>query len=111
MKSYFQNYGITKNVIQRNNQISRHEMEWIGDYDGKNANVHLHVNDNGDMKEIQMKLDNNDLMDLLTIPANKSPLEKRLIQDFFHMHNTTKKRKTKRSHIKRKIRKSRRTLK
>ena len=29
------------------------------------------MNNNGEFKEIQMKLDNNDLMDFLNIPANQ----------------------------------------
>lgn len=95
MKTYLQNYGLSKHVIQRNNQTTKQEMEWIGDCDGKNANIHLHLNDNGATKEIQMKLGNNDLLDLLNIPVNKRHLDQRLIQDFGHQKKH-KKTKTKR---------------
>jgi len=114
MKTYLQNYGVSKHVFQTNNKTSKHEMEWIGDYDGKNANLHLHVNDDGIMKEVQMKLDNNDLIDLLNIPVNKSPLEQRLLNDFLHPkknRKTIRNRNLKKSVNKKNTKKSRRYFK
>lgn len=108
MNTYIQKYGLSKTILQRNNQTEKHEMEWMGDYDGKNAKLHLHMNDNGNMKEIQMKFDKNDLNDLLNVPVNNTSLEKRLIRDFLRV-TTHKKRKTRRN-LKTKFRKSRKTL-
>lgn len=108
MNKIIQNYGVSKTIVQRNNQISKHEMEWIGDYDGKNANLHLHMNDNGNWKEIQMKFDNDDLFKLLSMPTVETPLERRLATDFLytHPHRHSKHKKT-RTIVKRKSKKSR----
>jgi hypothetical protein len=109
MKNPIQMYGHTTTIVQRNNKKSKKEMEWTGDYDGNIANVHLHVNEDGKTKAMQMNLEKNDLINLLTVPTNNLALEKRLLHDFPFLHSTTpKKKKTRRKY--RSSKKSRRSF-
>jgi hypothetical protein len=82
MPTYIQNYGFTKTYIKDNNKKVKNELQWIGDYDGNNANVKLDINDNGIKKVVSMQLDNNDLMNILGIQPIQKPLEQRLTNDF-----------------------------
>ena len=83
MSTHIQNYGFTKTFIKDNNRKIKNEIKWIGDYDGKNANIQLDINDNGKKEFVSMKLDNNDLIQLLGIQPVEVPLEQRLSNDFF----------------------------
>lgn len=82
MTTYVENYGFTKTLIKDKNHKIKHEMKWIGDYDGKIANIQYDINDNGSKEFVTMKLDNDDLKQLLGIHPNPIPLEERLSQDF-----------------------------
>jgi hypothetical protein len=82
MSTYIQNYGFTKTFIKDNHHKSANEFEWIGDYDGNIANIQLNMNDNGEQRQINMKLDNNDLLNMLKIQPNELSLENRLSRDF-----------------------------
>jgi hypothetical protein len=82
MSTYIQNYGFTKTVIKDNNHKSNNEFEWIGDYNGNIANIQLNMNDNGEQQQINMKLDNDDLLNMLKIQPNELTLENRLSRDF-----------------------------
>ena len=83
MSTHIQNYGFTKTFIKDNNRKIKNELKWVGDYDGKNANIQLDINDNGRKEFVSMKLDNNDLIQLLGIQPVEVPLEQRLSNDFF----------------------------
>ena len=83
MSTHIQNYGFTKTFIKDNNRKLKNEIKWVGDYDGKNANIQLDINDNGKKEFVSMKLDNNDLIHLLGIQPVEVPLEQRLSNDFF----------------------------
>jgi len=108
MSSIIQNYGFTKTQIQNNNNILNNEIEWIGNYDGKIANIEVDINDNGNKEYINMKLNNNDLKQLFGYPTNELPLEKRLNDDFlFKKHislegalSKRKTRKYRKKHLK-----------
>lgn len=83
MPTHIQNYGFTKTFIKDNNRKLKNEIKWVGDYDGTNANIHLDFNDNGRKEVVNMRLDNNDLINLLGIQPVEIPLEQRLSNDFF----------------------------
>jgi hypothetical protein len=114
MTTYIQNYGVTKSYIKQNNKKTINEIKWKGNYDGENANIELLFNDNGNKEHMKMKLDNDDLMELLNIQPIEQSLEQRLLTDFVpidelylynDLHNIPKvtrkrKRKTKRKYNK-----------
>jgi hypothetical protein len=116
MSTYIENYGFTKTAVKtRGNRKLQSEMKWIGNYDGNMANVHLNINDDGRKEYINIKLDNDDLINILGVQPVNLPLEKRLTNDFLdtpltlerifkksprHRHN--KKSKKHRHHKKRK---------
>lgn len=80
--TYIQNYGFTKTLFRDNQNVLHNEIKWRGDYDGKNANIDVDINDNGNREVVSMQLDNNDLRQLFGIQSVKTPLEKRLMNDF-----------------------------
>jgi divalent metal cation (Fe/Co/Zn/Cd) transporter len=82
MSTYIQNYGVTKSYIQKNNKKSVNELKWKGNYDGQQANIELLVNDDGHFQHMQMKLNNEELMELLNIQPIEHSLEQRLLDDF-----------------------------
>jgi DNA replication protein DnaD len=56
----------------------------VGDYDGEEANIKLKINDNGDTNDMTIKMDNDDIRNLLGIQPVNIPLERRLTQDFLN---------------------------
>lgn len=107
MSSYLQNIGFTKTLVQDNNRTKINEIQWMGDYNGRVANINVDINQNGDREFVSMKLNNNDLKELLGIQPIDIPLEKRLKNDF--LKNVLTKRKSKKHKKKHYKRKSRRT--
>ena len=111
MRSYVQNYGMTKTIINKNNKKSQNEINWVGDYDGNLANIALTINDNGKKGNIQMQLNNDDLLNLLNVPSVQKPIDERLMDDFLNKQSTpvvlenlvyrTKTRKTRKHNIRR----------
>jgi hypothetical protein len=89
MTTYIENYGYTNTHIDNNNKKSESSVSWIGNYDGNIANVDMTINNNGNEKSLNLQLDNEDLLNLLNIPSNQIPLEKRLINDFFSPNTPT----------------------
>lgn len=89
MSTYMQNYGITKTFIQdpTKNIDNKQVIEWIGDYDGNNANIHVATNNNGHKENYNIQLDNNDILNLLKIPPVNTSLEQRLQHDFLYDRN------------------------
>lgn len=86
MTAYMQNYGITKTFIKdHSNDIDDTKtIEWIGDYDGKHANIQVATDNNGLKKNYNILLDNNDILNLLKIQPINVPLEQRLHNDFLN---------------------------
>ena len=39
MPTYVENYGFTKTLIKDKNHKIKHEVKWVGDYDGNVANI------------------------------------------------------------------------
>ena len=85
--SYIQNYGFTKTLIRDNNQNINNEIEWLGNYDGNIANINININDNGKNEIIDMRLNNNDLMEIFGVQPVEIPMEQRLINDFLSYPN------------------------
>ena len=97
---FIQNKGITQTIIQDNKhpypQI--HQLDWNADYDGEQANINIHSNNDGENKHIRVNLDKDDLVQLLNQESVQIPLHKRLYSDFQmqpHKHSRTHKRKYK----------------
>jgi len=120
MPTYLENYGFTKTLIKDKNHKIKHETKWIGNYDGKVANIQYDINDNGNKEMVTMKLDNDDLKQLLGIQPVLMPLEERLSQDFLGSHYSDKpiilegaliKRRTHRRHKKHNHRRTTKTKK
>ena len=81
------------------------EVVVISNYDDNKGHIHVEINDNGRKKQINMKLKNNDIMNLFKIQPIDKPLHERLTSDFLYKplndptllkimhHNKTKKNK------------------
>jgi hypothetical protein len=82
MATYIKNKGMTQTVFSNNNHKTSNEIKWNAAYDGDHANIKVELNDNGTKNKYRMQLDNQDLANLLSIPAVNKPLETRLQQDF-----------------------------
>jgi hypothetical protein len=82
MATYIKNKGVTQTVFSNNNHKLRNEIKWNAAYDGDHANIKVDLNDNGKKNKYRMQLNNQDLANLLSIPAVNKPLESRLQQDF-----------------------------
>jgi hypothetical protein len=82
IKTYIKNSGITKTVLQNNDENKTNEIKWDTDYDGNLANISLSLNKNGSHKDYNFSLDNEDLANMLNINSVNLPLHKRLKKDF-----------------------------
>lgn len=85
MKKMFFNKKTKKNIMNKDINIQNDKYNTINneimmsvDYDGKIANLYVDTNRNGIKKHIDMKLTNNDLSRLLSVPSVNSSLDKRL---------------------------------
>ena len=82
MPAYMQNFGFAKTIINKNNKKTKNEIMWNGDYNGNIANIEVNMNDNGHREIVKMKLDNNDILNILGVQPINIPLEQRLQTDF-----------------------------
>jgi len=78
----FINVGSTNTIVKNNDIVTNNSVEWKGNYDGKKANIHISVDNNGQKEDMKIQLDNNDLMKLLRYPSIDKQLDERLIRDF-----------------------------
>ena len=78
----FLNVGSTNTTIRNNDAVKNSSIKWSGNYDGKLANIHVDVNDNGRKENMDIKLTNDDLTQLLGYPAVEKQLDIRLFDDF-----------------------------
>jgi len=84
LDTYIKNRGTTQTFIHNNNYNSVNEMKWDEDYDGETANLSLDIRDNNNNnKHINLKMNNNELSELLNIPIVQQSIDKRLKNDFF----------------------------
>jgi len=82
LDTFIKNKGITKTIIHKNNKNYYNEVNWDTDYDGEKANISLDIDENGKKGHVEMKMNNDELAELLNIPSENSMLDKRLYKDF-----------------------------
>jgi len=80
---YIKNKGTTQTIVKnKNGKPVFNDINWSLDYNGKEANVSLDINDNGNSSHVNTKLSNNDIQQLFNIPSVSMPLKERLQTDF-----------------------------
>jgi hypothetical protein len=84
LNTYIKNRGLTQTIIHDNNQNKFNQINWDADYDGNIANISVTSNTDGNQKQFNTTLDNNDLATLLNVPSIGMPIDKRLQMDFNH---------------------------
>jgi hypothetical protein len=82
LNTYIKNRGITKTIVHNNNDNYINEVAWDADYDGDIANVSMATNSNGKHQQFDLKLDNEDLANILNVSGVNIPIDKRLQMDF-----------------------------
>ena len=82
LNTFIKNQGITKTLIHNNNKNYISEINWDADYDGEIAKISLNINDNGNNEHYKVKMDNDEISELLNIPSINMPIDKRLSNDF-----------------------------
>jgi hypothetical protein len=83
LNTFIKTKGITKTLIHNNNKNYINELNWDADYDGEKANISLDIDENGTKGHINMKMNNDELAELLNIPSESTMLDERLYNDFF----------------------------
>ena len=86
MTTYIQNYGIAKTLYKENNKKHKNSLKWLGEYNGKDANIQLEIEDDGHKDFKKIHLDNNEIMDLLGVHPVEVPIDQRLNNDFLLSH-------------------------
>jgi hypothetical protein len=87
-------YMLSKGNIMVQENGNKNELGWDADYDGNIANIKLNVLENNERKrqinnqQINMKLTNKDLANLLSIPSIDGPIDQRLQNDFIQERET-----------------------
>jgi hypothetical protein len=82
MSRYINQKGIAETVIVDKNGKNKNYTKWDAEYNGENANIIIDSNTNGKNSKYLIKLDNNDIADLLSIQPINRPLDQRLRSDF-----------------------------
>jgi len=82
LSTFIKNKGISKTIIHKNNKNYYNEMNWDADYDGEKANISLDIDDNGSKGHVEMKINNDELSEILNIPTVNKTIDKRLYSDF-----------------------------
>ena len=82
LNTYIKNRGITQTLVNNNNQKQFNQINWDADYDGQTANISVTSDTDGSKNHFDIKLDNEDLANMLNIPAISTPIDKRLQMDF-----------------------------
>ena len=82
LNTYIKNRGITQTLVNNNNQKQFNQINWDADYDGQNANISVTSDTDGNKNHFDVKLDNEDLANMLNIPSVSTPIDKRLQMDF-----------------------------
>ena len=78
---YIQNFGSTKTRIKTKNKQSEREIKWLGDYDGEEAKLQLDVINDNERKVYNIKMNNEQLSQLLGVHPVNIPLEDRIRND------------------------------
>jgi hypothetical protein len=82
LNTFIKTKGVTKTLIHNNNKNYINELNWDADYDGENANISLDIDENGTKGHLNMKMNNDELAELLNIPSENTMLDERLYNDF-----------------------------
>uniref|UniRef100_A0A6C0B1X5 Uncharacterized protein n=1 Tax=viral metagenome TaxID=1070528 RepID=A0A6C0B1X5_9ZZZZ len=83
MTTYIKNKGFTETFFQDDHRHKKSsQMKWEADYNGNIANIKVNVDNNGKKNKYQMQFNNEDLANILSVPAVNQPLHQRLQQDF-----------------------------
>jgi hypothetical protein len=82
LNNYIKNRGVTQILVNNNKKPQFNQINWDADYDGQIANISVTSNMDGKKKHFDIKLDNEDLANMLTIPSINTPIDKRLQMDF-----------------------------
>lgn len=82
LNNYIKNRGVTQILVNNNNQPQFNQINWDADYDGQIANISVTSAIDGSKKHFDIKLDNEDLANMLNIPSISMPIHKRLKMDF-----------------------------
>jgi hypothetical protein len=83
--TFIKNKGITQTYTynKRHNKLNASEIDWNAEYDGKQANISVNLQQSdGDKQHYDIKLDNHDLAQILSMPSINTPIDKRLLEDF-----------------------------
>ena len=87
-------YGLSQTFI---NDDLVHGLKWDANYDGKKLNLGIAENTHGEKDAYFIELDNQDIMNLLSIPSSNRSLDQRLSALAGHSHHHKKSRKHRRS--------------
>lgn len=84
LNTFVKNSGMTNTIIYDNQFRDTHynQIKWDADYDGKLANIYVDTDFDGNRNKYNMRLDNNDLANLLNIQGVNMPIDRRLKTDF-----------------------------
>ncbi len=82
LNTYVKNRGMSKTIIFDNNHNHINEINWDADYDGDIANLSIHSNSDGKSNHFDIKLDNDDLANILNMQSVNMPIDERLKLDF-----------------------------
>lgn len=77
-KIAIRNSGSMSTITQVNNKTSQRNMDWNAKYNGKEAVIHANLDIDGKKSEIEKRFNKDEIGQLLGIPTENEPLEKRL---------------------------------
>lgn len=83
--TFIKNKGITQTYTYNKdrNKLGASEIDWDVEYDGKEANISVNLQElDGDKRHYDIQLDNHDLVQILSMPSVNMPIDKRLLHDF-----------------------------
>jgi hypothetical protein len=89
LNTFIKNRGSSQTITHINNQNQFNETDWDIDYDGNMANISVNTNIDGNNKQYNISLDNDDLASMLNIPSVNMPIDKRLQLDFGYNNQST----------------------
>lgn len=79
---YFESKGEALSVFKVNGKETTQSAEWDVNYDGDLANIKLDTDTNGKKEHKKIKLTNDDINAMLSVPSHDLSLESRLETDF-----------------------------
>ena len=82
LNTYIKNRGHSETIFHNNNKNKFNEIDWEAVYDGKTANISVTSDIKGRKRHYDIKLDNDDLANILNVSSVQTPIHKRLEQDF-----------------------------